>query len=695
MPPGDGLAAAQTVMTAIDGLMMGPDSSVRTTYLGDELTLSPEQAGRVRATARAALGRALDRSLQRAESAMGRYRDQEDVNDEFPVTSRAAKAWAFLRTLGDYSNPGEALEKLQFSIAVEAAVARNLLAAGAFAQAAEHVANVDAASERSARLVRAYVDQLIEGAGSLAVGLEYTRDAAFITVGVLAVVVSGGAAAGVAPGVIGTGVGGLSVGGTATAISVGAPIVASAGAGAVRAAYGDKVDWGAIAVDAAVQVVLAKIGGRLSETIFARLVGNPAGRTLARQAFASLISGLATHEVSQAFSVSVHEAFDLLRGRDVTWAEFARELEARLSDPHGLFMAALMSGVQLGAHVAVGRATQGPPAPAGEVAAKPAATTGPAPAQGSAGPAAGHGEPARPVAPKAAAHEGEPTRPVAPKAAAHEGEPARPVTPQRPTAPARPVKRPATQPKPATSRPARRTAEGPLGARRPGSRSRFAEGEGAVEAVRAADAHVSLEQRGRASGGTRSEATPVRSPGPRRPAASPKKAATKAAAPKQAAAKGAVSPISERVLVGDLENGLPTGVTGELHPSDLHTGSPSSSDVNPPGLETGELDPLGARRGHLLANLFGGSGRDPRNLAWMHKRINNSDFKVQFENPVRRALEAGQPVRFGIRPKFRPGELAPYEVEVWATTPGGKQVVPVRAIATPGLSDIIRSPGDR
>jgi hypothetical protein len=152
-------------------------------------------------------------------------------------------------------------------------------------------------------------------------------------------------------------------------------------------------------------------------------------------------------------------------------------------------------------------------------------------------------------------------------------------------------------------------------------------------------------------------------------------------------ASGTVKPISERVLVGDLENGRPTGVAGELHPQDLHTGTKAGS-VNPVGLETGELDPLGARRGHLLANVLGGSGTDRGNLAWMHKRINNSSYKTEFENPVIRALRAGQAVRFGVRPLFRPGEAAPHAVEVWATGSNGQTIVPVRTILTPGLSDV-------
>lgn len=145
----------------------------------------------------------------------------------------------------------------------------------------------------------------------------------------------------------------------------------------------------------------------------------------------------------------------------------------------------------------------------------------------------------------------------------------------------------------------------------------------------------------------------------------------------------------ERVLIGDLENGKPTGVMGTLLPEDLRTGSKAGA-VDPRGLGRGELRKYKAHRGHLLGRLFGGSGTHEGNLAWMHERINLSDYKRYFENPVRTALESGQSVNFSVRPLFREGDAAPYALEVWAQTPQGI-LVPPRRIATPGLADVILS----
>jgi hypothetical protein len=197
-----------------------------------------------------------------------------------------------------------------------------------------------------------------------------------------------------------------------------------------------------------------------------------------------------------------------------------------------------------------------------------------------------------------------------------------------------------------------------------------------------------------ASGGS------VKPPGPGAPLASPPPGSTPSAgltkapgasgaasAPEAtAAAKSAPPPLAARVHYGDLENGRPTGVIGELHPSDLKTGTPTGRTY-PPGFEAGELKQANAARGHLLADVLGGSGSDPRNLAYMHRIVNGSAFKTLFEHPVRRALESGDVVRFGVRPLFREGAAAPHALEVWAEGAQGT-IVQARSIVAPGLSDV-------
>jgi hypothetical protein len=361
LPSGGNLEATKAVMAAIEHITPAPDGSYVTNYAGRQIVMTPSQAEQVRSAAARALQNALNRSRRRFQGAADRYANQQSVNREFWFSSHIASSFAWIRTLGRHSDPAAAIASQRTELDTASTAAQRSLGAGALVEAASHLARADAASELTARLVQAYVDQLIESAGSIIVGLEYTRDAAFITLGVLSVIVTGGAAAGVAPGLVGTGIGGLSVAGTATAISVGAPIVANVGAGIVKVVEGDSVDWGSIAVDAAVQIVLARFGGKLGEGVFGKIAGNPATRTLARQAIASLISGVATHEIGQAFTVSVHHTYEAFRGRPVTWARFIEDLTTRLTDPKGLFMAAVMSSLQFGAHVAVAKHTASHP----------------------------------------------------------------------------------------------------------------------------------------------------------------------------------------------------------------------------------------------------------------------------------------------------------------------------------------------
>lgn len=355
LSPNAGIQEIVDAMGAIDAIKPSETASglFQTTYKGRAITLTTQQVDQVRASAVKALSSAVEKVERRRDSAVGRYSSQEKVNEEFPVSSGAAKAWSWIRTFGEYSNPRESVHGESKKVTDESALARQAISNNSFAKAVRHLSAADAASERTSKIVHAYIDQLITGAESLETGLTYTRDAAFITVGVLAVVATGGAALGLEAGVVGTGVGGLTVAQTATVVSVGAPIVANLGVAGLKVAAGDKVDWGQLAVETAVQIILAKFGGRLSAGIAGKLAGNPATQTLGRQAIATLLSGAATHAVSQAFSVTVSSVFNSLRGQNVTWDTFLNHLINALTDPTGWFMVAVSSGVHLGAQVKV------------------------------------------------------------------------------------------------------------------------------------------------------------------------------------------------------------------------------------------------------------------------------------------------------------------------------------------------------
>jgi hypothetical protein len=85
-------------------------------------------------------------------------------------------------------------------------------------------------------------------------------------------------------------------------IATGAPIVASLGTAGTQMALGYKVDWTKIGIDIAVNLVLSRFGGKLSNTIFTRMLGNSAVRSIGAIAFGTIFSSLVTHELSTAFT---------------------------------------------------------------------------------------------------------------------------------------------------------------------------------------------------------------------------------------------------------------------------------------------------------------------------------------------------------------------------------------------------------
>ncbi len=362
-------------MRAIDALKPSDVASnlFVTKFKGQPITLTGQQVERVRNSARKALGNALDAAIRRRDMAVGRYRGQEQTNSDFPIASAAAKAYAWVSTFGSYSNPAESVQGQADIVSDRAPKVRSAIAKGSLAEAIRFLSEADAASERTSKIVTAYIDQLLTGAEGLATTLEYTRDAAFLTVGVLAVVVTGGAALGLEAGVVGTGVGGLTVAQTATVVSVGAPIFANLGVAGMKLAAGDPVEWDRLVVETAVQIILAKFGGRLGAGIAGRIAGNPATQTLARQAIATLVSGAATHVLSQSFTVTVSALFEKYRrDKNVTWGAYVDALAAALSEPTGWFMVMLSSGVHLGAEVKVANAAKAQAAATAPVPVKPA-----------------------------------------------------------------------------------------------------------------------------------------------------------------------------------------------------------------------------------------------------------------------------------------------------------------------------------
>jgi hypothetical protein len=341
---------------------------------------------------RAGLGDAIRRARNKADSAEGGYDAQSEVDKQHWVVSRVVKF------IGNVKDPGPYLR-------TEVARAHNLLGTAQealktddFTRAATLMADGETSATRASLLFQAYWQDIISTGEMTVTVLEYTRDASFLTLAVLATI----ATAGLAPAA------GLEIGGaasTASAIATAAPVVTEVGESLVKVAYGDKVDWGKVALDAALAIFLHRFGGKIAEGVLGRFVSANASAVagVGQRTVAGIITGLISGAAFKTFAASVGAAYDKLRGKKVTWDQFGDELIRQLSDPKGLFFDAILGAISAGAgrkptakQPATGEPAK-PPQPAAQPAPGPAEVVTPPPK-----PAASPAQP-EPVAVPAAA----------------------------------------------------------------------------------------------------------------------------------------------------------------------------------------------------------------------------------------------------------------------------------------------------
>lgn len=303
--------------------------------------------------------RAIERAQRTAASASDRYAEQQKVDAQHWIVAPIVKG------LSGVTDPGPSMQKFgevaQLSLA-EAIVA---LRAGDYVSAARLMGDGEAAAQQASKMVLAYVDQIIDGAEMTVTVLEGVKLASELVFFACAVAATGGAAgaAATALGLEGAGAAttlfgvSASTATWATAIGAGAAITEQVALGIMRAAEGDKVDWGQIATQAAIQVLLAKFspgaGQRLSKWIGQAAIANPTvGNMVVRWGMARVVTvatSVLMQEGSQIFSTVIGDTVTALRGQNITWAIFAHHLFSRLADPKALLMATvagLLGGAQ-------------------------------------------------------------------------------------------------------------------------------------------------------------------------------------------------------------------------------------------------------------------------------------------------------------------------------------------------------------
>jgi hypothetical protein len=106
----------------------------------------------------------------------------------------------------------------------------------------------------------------------------------------------------------------------------------------------------------------------------------------------------------------------------------------------------------------------------------------------------------------------------------------------------------------------------------------------------------------------------------------------------------------------DPDTGQRSGVRATITPAMVaaaerdQLGSTADQDIRPPGYE--RLPARNRARGHLLGRQLGGSGAVAANLVALYQTRANSPVMRDYESAVAEAVQAGETVRYTVRPLY-------------------------------------------
>lgn len=123
------------------------------------------------------------------------------------------------------------------------------------------------------------------------------------------------------------------------------------------------------------------------------------------------------------------------------------------------------------------------------------------------------------------------------------------------------------------------------------------------------------------------------------------------------------------IIFGELDAlGRPSGISAIIRLEDLGTGTKASQRIKPPGFAGGVNNHA---RGHLLANILGGSGSKARNLVTLFQRNTNTPNMRNFERQVQNAVKNGEVVNYNVIPVYSGNNLVPTGVTLRARGSNG------------------------
>jgi hypothetical protein len=122
-------------------------------------------------------------------------------------------------------------------------------------------------------------------------------------------------------------------------------------------------------------------------------------------------------------------------------------------------------------------------------------------------------------------------------------------------------------------------------------------------------------------------------------------------------------------------------------------GSTADSSIRPPGFD--QLPARNRARGHLLGRQLGGSGDLAANLVALYQTRANSPVMRDYENAVAEAVQAGETVRYAVRPLYpsRTSNGAPSAIRITANGDRGFRLdVTVANTAKAAVKETIAPP---
>jgi DNA-entry nuclease len=128
----------------------------------------------------------------------------------------------------------------------------------------------------------------------------------------------------------------------------------------------------------------------------------------------------------------------------------------------------------------------------------------------------------------------------------------------------------------------------------------------------------------------------------------------------------------------DPRTGQRSGITATITPAMVaaagrdQLGSEPDQSIRPPGLA--ELPSRNRARGHLLGRQLGGSGQVSSNLVAMYQSRANSPVMRDYETMVADAVQAGETVRYEVRPLYQS-----------ASARGAPRAIRIRAVGSRGF----------